>query len=69
MNRSLATSSLWILAATAVLVVALVPFDPLISGRAQNLPDALVAFNRHITDFGTFRWMIYGSGGCRSISS
>lgn len=62
MNRSLATSSLWILAATAVLVVALVPFDPLISGRAQNLPDALVAFNRHITDFGTFRWMIYGSG-------
>ena len=45
MNRSLATSSLWILAATAVLVVALVPFDPVISQRAQGLPGAIVAFN------------------------
>ena len=62
MNRSLATSSLWILAATAVLVVALVPFDPVISQRAQGLPGAVVAFNERITDFGTFRWMIYGSG-------
>ena len=62
MNRSLATSSLWILAATAVLVVALVPFDPMISQRAQGLPGAIVAFNERITDFGTFSWMIYGSG-------
>ena len=62
MNRSLATSSLWILAATAVLVVALVPFDPVISQRAQGLPGAIVAFNERITDFGTFSWMIYGSG-------
>lgn len=62
MNRSLATSSLWIFAATAVLVVALLPLDPLISQHAQGLPDAIVSFNRHITDFGTFRWMIYGSG-------
>ena len=62
MNRSFATSSLWIFAATVVLVVALIPFDPVISRRAQGLPDAIVAFNAHITDFGTFRWMIYGSG-------
>ena len=62
MNRSFATSSLWILAATVVLVAALVPFDPAISRHAQGLPGAVVAFNAHITDFGTFRWMIYGSG-------
>ena len=62
MNRSFATSSLWILAATIVLVVALVPFDPAISRRAQGLPGTVVAFNARITDFGTFRWMIYGSG-------
>ncbi len=62
MNRSLATSSLWILAATAVLVAALIPFDPVISQRAQGLPGAIVAFNERITDFGTFSWMIYGSG-------
>lgn len=62
MNRSLATSSLWILAATAVLVAALIPFDPMISQRAQGLPGAIVAFNERITDFGTFSWMIYGSG-------
>ena len=62
MNRSLATSSLWILAATVVLVVALVPFDPAISQRAQALPGAIVTFNQRITDFGTFSWMIYGSG-------
>lgn len=62
MNRTLATSSLWIFAATAVLVAALIPFDPVISQRAQGLPDAIVGFNRHITDFGTFGWMIYGSG-------
>jgi len=62
MNRSFATSSLWILAATVVLLAALVPFDPAISRHAQGLPGAIVAFNAHITDFGTFRWMIYGSG-------
>ena len=61
MNRSLATSSLWILAATVVLVVALVPWDPVLSERAQGLPGAIVTFNRRITDFGTFGWMIYGS--------
>lgn len=62
MNRPLATSSLWLLAATVVLVIALVPFDPALSEGAQALPDPFVAFNRAITDFGTFRWMIYGSG-------
>ena len=62
MNRSFATSSLWILAATAVLVAALIPFDPVISERAQGLPGTIVTFNQRITDFGTFSWMIYGSG-------
>lgn len=62
MNRSFATSSLWILAATAVLVAAFIPFDPILSQRAQGLPGAIVAFNERITDFGTFSWMIYGSG-------
>lgn len=62
MNRSFATSSLWILAATAVLVAVLVPFDPLLSERARGLPGSVVVFNERITDFGTFRWMIYGSG-------
>lgn len=62
MNRSLTTSSLWIFAATVVLVVGLIPFDPAISQRAQGLPGAIVAFNERITDFGTFSWMIYGSG-------
>lgn len=62
MNRSLATSSLWILAATAVLVAALIPFDPMISQRAQDLPSGIVTLNERITDFGTFSWMIYGSG-------
>ncbi|MFC3073952.1 phosphatase PAP2 family protein [Shinella pollutisoli] len=62
MYRPLATSSLWLLAATVVLVVALVPFDPALSQRAQALPERIVLFNHAITDFGTFRWMIYGSG-------
>lgn len=62
MYRPLATSSLWLFAATAVLVIALVPFDPTLSQGAQALPGPVVAFNRAITDFGTFRWMIYGSG-------
>lgn len=62
MNRPLATSTLWILAATVVLVAALVPFDPMLSQRAQGLPGSIVTFNERITDFGTFAWMIYGSG-------
>lgn len=62
MNRSLTTSTLWIFALTAVLVVALIPFDPMLSQRAQGLPGAVVTFNERITDFGTFSWMIYGSG-------
>ncbi|AOF90779.1 phosphatase PAP2 family protein [Sinorhizobium sp. RAC02] len=61
MNRPLATSTLWILAATVVLVLALIPFDPALSQRAQGLPGAIVTFNQRITDFGTFSWMIYGS--------
>ncbi|MCV9967393.1 phosphatase PAP2 family protein [Pararhizobium sp. BT-229] len=61
MNRPL-SSSLWLLLAATVLVVALAPFDGTISQRAQALPPAIVAFNERITDFGTFSWMIYGSG-------
>ncbi|KQV35913.1 MULTISPECIES: phosphatase PAP2 family protein [unclassified Rhizobium] len=61
MNRPL-SSTLWIFLATAVLVLALLPFDAGISQRAQALPPAIVDFNRRITDFGTFGWMIYGSG-------
>lgn len=61
MNRSFATSTLWIFAATVVLVAALVPLDPMLSQRAQGLPGAIVTFNERITDFGTFAWMIYGS--------
>ena len=61
MNRP-AVSSAWILATTLLLVAALVPFDPAISRRAQALPDYVVLFNQRITDFGTFGWMIYGSG-------
>ena len=62
MNRSLATSSLWIFGITALLVAALIPLDPILSQSAQGLPGAVVSFNRRITDFGTFSWMIYGSG-------
>lgn len=62
MNRPLATSTLWIFALTAVLVVALIPFDPMLSQHAQGLPGTIVSFNERITDFGTFGWMIYGSG-------
>lgn len=61
MNRPL-SSTLWIVLATAVLVLALLPFDAGISQSAQALPPAIVDFNRRITDFGTFGWMIYGSG-------
>ena len=62
MNRSLATSSLWIFGTTALLVAALIPLDPMLSQRAQGLPGVIVTFNQRITDFGTFSWMIYGSG-------
>lgn len=61
MKRPL-TSSFWLLLATGMLVVTLLPFDALISQRAQALPPAIVLFNERITDFGTFAWMIYGSG-------
>ncbi|MFD1330141.1 phosphatase PAP2 family protein [Mycoplana ramosa] len=61
MNRPL-SSSLWIFITATVLVAALIPFDARLSAYAQGLPKAIVAFNRTITDFGTFRWMIYGSG-------
>jgi membrane-associated phospholipid phosphatase len=61
MNRPL-SSSLWLLLAAALLVAALLPFDGIISQTAQALPGGVVAFNRRITDFGTFAWMIYGSG-------
>ena len=61
MNRPL-SSSLWLLLSAAVLVVALLPFDGMISQAAQALPGGVVAFNQRITDFGTFSWMIYGSG-------
>ena len=61
MNRPL-SSSLWLLVATALLVAALLPFDGTISQWAQGLPGGVVTFNERITDFGTFAWMIYGSG-------
>lgn len=61
MNRPL-SSSLWLLLAAALLVAALLPFDGMISQTAQALPGGVVAFNERITDFGTFSWMIYGSG-------
>ncbi|AUX78268.1 MULTISPECIES: phosphatase PAP2 family protein [Sinorhizobium] len=60
MNQPLASSS-WILLTTIILVVALVPFDPHLSQWAQGLPQEIIGFNRAITDFGTFAWMIYTS--------
>ena len=54
MNRPL-TSSLWIFTMTGVLVAALVPFDPHLSQAAQRLPDAVIVFNKRITDFYTYR--------------
>ena len=55
-------SSGWIFAATLILVLVFIPFDPRLSERAQALPESFVGFNNRITDFGTFRWMIYSSG-------
>jgi membrane-associated phospholipid phosphatase len=60
--RRFFVSSGWILAATLVLVLVLIPFDPVISQRAQALPAPVVGFNNAITDFGTFRWMLYSTG-------
>ncbi|WP_331372634.1 phosphatase PAP2 family protein [Sinorhizobium chiapasense] len=58
MNQPLASTA-WIFLTTLLLVLALVPFDPQLSQWAQRLPDEIVDFNRTITDFGTFAWMIY----------
>jgi membrane-associated phospholipid phosphatase len=60
--RRFFVSSGWILAATFVLVLVLIPFDPMISQRAQALPGPVVGFNNAITNFGTFRWMLYSTG-------
>ena len=60
--RRFVVSSGWILLATVVLVLVFIPFDPRLSQRAQSLPEGVVGFNRMITDFGTFRWMLYSTG-------
>lgn len=62
MNGPLATTG-WIALTTFVLVLALIPLDPYLSQSAQALPESIVDFNRMITDFGTFAWMIYLSAG------
>lgn len=62
------TSSLWILVITLVLIALLVPFDAHLSVSAQSLPDAIVQFNRTITDFGTFGWMIYAAAGLTTVA-
>ena len=61
MNRPLASTT-WIFLATVILVAVLIPFDPHLSEYARGLPEGVVSFNRRITDFGTFAWMIYGAG-------
>ncbi len=61
MNRPLSSTG-WIFLATILLVAALLPFDAGISQRAQALPPTIIDFNNRITDFGTFGWMVYGSG-------
>ncbi len=48
--------------ATFVLVLVFIPFDPGLSQKAQALPGQIVGFNKAITDFGTFRWMLYSTG-------
>ncbi|KXG85634.1 phosphatase PAP2 family protein [Agrobacterium bohemicum] len=60
--RRFFVSSGWILAATFLLVLVFIPLDPIISQRAQALPGSIVGFNKSITDFGTFRWMLYSTG-------
>ena len=61
MHRPLSSTG-WLLLATIILVAALIPFDGDLSQHAQRLPENIVVFNERITDFGTFSWMIYGSG-------
>ena len=60
--RRFLVSSGWIFAASLVLVLVFIPFDPRLSESAQALPGGVVSFNRAITDFGTFRWMLYSTG-------
>lgn len=60
--RRFLVSSGWIFAASIVLVLIFIPFDPRLSERAQALPGTIVSFNRSITDFGTFSWMLYSTG-------
>lgn len=60
--RRFFVSSGWILAATFVLVLVFIPLDPVLSQRAQALPGSIIGFNNAITDFGTFRWMLYSTG-------
>ncbi|OHV79150.1 phosphatase PAP2 family protein [Ensifer sp. LCM 4579] len=55
------SSTVWILLTTIVLILALVPFDAYLSEWAKGLPEEIVDFNRMITDFGTFAWMVYAS--------
>ncbi|MBD9374599.1 phosphatase PAP2 family protein [Rhizobium sp. ARZ01] len=62
------TFSVWIIVLTVTLVTALIPLDPYLSQAAQRLPASIVHFNSRITDFGRFRWMIYGSGGLAIVS-
>ncbi|MDS7598037.1 phosphatase PAP2 family protein [Agrobacterium tumefaciens] len=61
--RRFLVSSGWIFATSIILVCVLMPFDPRMSELAQALPGGVVAFNKAITDFGTFRWMLYSSAG------
>lgn len=60
--RRFLVSSGWIFAASLVLVLVFIPFDPRLSEHAQALPGRIVSFNRSITDFGTFSWMLYSTG-------
>lgn len=60
--RRFFVSSGWIFAATFILVLVFIPLDPFLSQRAQALPKTVVHFNKTITDFGTFRWMLYSTG-------
>ncbi|UHS57667.1 phosphatase PAP2 family protein [Agrobacterium vaccinii] len=60
--RRFFVSSGWIFVATFVLVLVFIPLDPFLSQKAQALPGTIVGFNKAITDFGTFRWMLYSTG-------
>ncbi|MES5046280.1 phosphatase PAP2 family protein [Rhizobium nepotum] len=60
--RRFLVSSGWIFAASLVLVLVFIPLDPRLSESAQALPGTIVSFNRIITDFGTFGWMLYSTG-------